>query len=130
MYNRIRWSLFCTITKRGAVLARQIPPPPLHLLAVFVQLFITYSDLGHLGKPGSPWETPVGIVTKGMNSVVDKFYQGYGDQQPFNKDGISQVKLQQRGNEYLRCGRTQRRKGGVESMNEGCFYSVVATSYI
>lgn len=37
-----------------------------------------------------------------MESVVDRFYQGYGDQQPFNKDGINQGTLQQRGNEYLR----------------------------
>lgn len=47
-------------------------------------------------------------MTHGMESVVDKFYQGYGDQQPFNKDGINQGTLQQRGNEYLRyvCLRT------------------------
>lgn len=54
----------------------------------------------HLGK--TPWETPLGVVTQGMESVVDHFYQGYGDQQPFNKDGINQVTLQQLGNEYLR----------------------------
>ncbi|CAM9428313.1 unnamed protein product, partial [Hapterophycus canaliculatus] len=63
------------------------------------QVFITFVDLPHLGK--SPWETPFGVVTEGMDSVVDKFYQGYGDQQPFNQDGISQGMLQKRGNEYL-----------------------------
>ena len=65
-------------------------------------MFITFSDLPHLGK--TPWETPFGWVMDGMEDVVDKFYTGYGDQQPFNEDGISQGKLMNRGNEYLRCG--------------------------
>lgn len=54
----------------------------------------------HLGK--TPWETPLGIVTQGMDTVVDKFYTGYGDQQPFNENGINQGTLQTRGNAYLR----------------------------
>lgn len=65
-----------------------------------MKLFITFKDMPHLGK--TPWETPFGRVTQGMETVVDKFYQGYGDQYPFNEDGINQGTLQQRGNEYLR----------------------------
>ncbi|CAN0129694.1 unnamed protein product [Ectocarpus sp. 6 AP-2014] len=64
------------------------------------QVFITFADIPHLGK--TPWETPLGIVTQGMDTVVDKFYTGYGDQQPFNQDGINQGTLQSRGNAYLR----------------------------
>ncbi len=63
-------------------------------------MFITFADLPHLGK--TPWETPFGFVTEGMDTVVDEFYTGYGDQKPFNQDGIDQGVLQQRGNEYLR----------------------------
>lgn len=51
----------------------------------------------------SPWETPLGVVTQGMDSVVDQLYKGYGDQQNFNPKGVNQVTLQQRGNDYLRC---------------------------
>ncbi|CAN0464597.1 unnamed protein product, partial [Ectocarpus sp. 8 AP-2014] len=64
------------------------------------KVFITFADIPHLGK--TPWETPLGIVTQGMDTVVDKFYTGYGDQHPFNEDGINQVTLQSRGNAYLR----------------------------
>ncbi|CAN0089257.1 unnamed protein product, partial [Ectocarpus sp. 13 AM-2016] len=64
------------------------------------QVFITFADIPHLGK--TPWETPLGIVTQGMDTVVDKFYTGYGDQFPFNQDGINQGTLHSRGNEYLR----------------------------
>lgn len=70
------------------------------LRTALVKLFITFKDMPHLGK--TPWETPFGRVTQGMETVVDKFYQGYGDQYPFNEDGINQGTLQQRGNEYLR----------------------------
>jgi len=73
--------------------------PPPHFGAPF-QTFITFVDLPHLGK--TPWETPFGEVTEGMDTVVDKLYTGYGDQKPFNEDGVDQGVLQQRGNEYLR----------------------------
>lgn len=45
---------------------------------------------------------PFGVVTKGMETVIDKLYNGYGDQQGFNPEGVSQGKLQQQGNDYLR----------------------------
>ncbi|CAM9946328.1 unnamed protein product [Phaeothamnion confervicola] len=68
------------------------------------QLFIAFSDLDFLGK--SAWETPIGIVTSGMETVVDKFYQGYGDQRPYNdkgKDyGVDQGRIFEEGNAYLR----------------------------
>jgi hypothetical protein len=35
-----------------------------------------------------------------------KFYTGYGDQKPFNKDGVDQGKIHVEGNEYLRYGGT------------------------
>lgn len=68
----------------------------------FHQLFITFADLNFLGKPEAPWETPLGVVTEGMEDVVDKLYKGYRDQQPFNTAGVNQQTLMQRGNEYLR----------------------------
>ncbi|CAM9327298.1 unnamed protein product, partial [Choristocarpus tenellus] len=64
------------------------------------QVFITFKDLPFLGK--SVWETPIGTVTSGMDSVVDKLYSGYGDQAGFNKGGVNQGRLQREGNSYLR----------------------------
>lgn len=66
-------------------------------------MFITFNALTHLGKPEAPWETPFGMVTDGMESVVDKLYTGYRDQQPFNPNGVNQGKLANEGNDYLRC---------------------------
>jgi hypothetical protein len=43
-------------------------------------------------------------VTEGFDDVVMKFYTGYGDQKPFNKDGVDQGKIHVEGNEYLRYG--------------------------
>jgi hypothetical protein len=37
-----------------------------------------------------------------MEEVVMKFYTGYGDQKPFNKDGVDQGKIHTEGNDYLR----------------------------
>lgn len=65
-------------------------------------MFITFRDLPHLGSPDAPWETPLGVVTRGMNTVVDKLYNGYGDQKPFNPDGVDQRMVQTEGNAYLR----------------------------
>ncbi|CAN0000226.1 unnamed protein product [Discosporangium mesarthrocarpum] len=64
------------------------------------QVFITLKDQHSLGK--APWETPFGLVTSGMRSIVDKLYTGYGDQEGYNKGGVSQEKLQRYGNSYLR----------------------------
>ncbi|CAN0350705.1 unnamed protein product [Ascophyllum nodosum] len=66
------------------------------------QLFITLRELSHLGTASAPWETPFGVVTTGMETVIDNLYMGYGDQLPFNKNGVNQGILQQRGNAYLR----------------------------
>jgi hypothetical protein len=54
-------------------------------------------DSTHLGN--SPWETPIGIVKYGMETV-DKFYAGYGDVAPFG-NGPQQGELYARGNEYV-----------------------------
>lgn len=101
---------YCTVCMCELCRTDFPPPPSFVSAAVFAatllcrilrgKLFITFKDLPHLGK--ALWETPLGVVTQGMDSVVDKFYTGYGDQQPFNKDGINQGTLQQQGNEYLK----------------------------
>lgn len=67
----------------------------------------------HLGK--SPWETPLGVVTAGMETLIDTLYTGYGDQAPFNAGGVDQRILQNRGNEYLRYGI----HGGESSPSKG-----------
>lgn len=77
-------------------------PPPLRCSNSPPKLFITFADLPHLGSPKAPWETPLGMVTEGMDTVVDKLFTGYGDQKPFNKKGIDQSIFQNRGNAYIR----------------------------
>jgi len=54
---------------------------------------------GSLGK-GSPWEVPLGEVTSGIE-VVEQFYSGYGDIDAFNKKGVSQQKLRNKGESYV-----------------------------
>jgi cyclophilin family peptidyl-prolyl cis-trans isomerase len=63
------------------------------------QLFIAFEDLDFLGK--EPWETPFGVVVKGQD-VVDSFYTGYGDIEPFSKTGPNQQKIYNIGNDYLK----------------------------
>ena len=60
-------------------------------------LFISYSANPGLGK--SPWESPVGEVTSGMN-VVESF-KSYGDISAFNKKGPNTNKIRNRGSEYV-----------------------------
>lgn len=57
------------------------------------QVFIGYEGCSGLGQPSSPWETPFGEVTKGME-VVDAFYGGY-------RDDIDQGKIYNEGKAYL-----------------------------
>lgn len=57
------------------------------------QVFISYEGVGHLGKPTSPWETPFGEVTRGMEAV-EAFYGGY-------KDNVDQGQLHSKGKPYL-----------------------------
>lgn len=63
-------------------------------------IFISYADSDHLGR--ASWETPIGVVTEGFEEVVEQFYSGYGDQKPFNPDGIDQRKIFVEGNDYVR----------------------------
>ncbi|GMH82841.1 hypothetical protein TrVE_jg2139 [Triparma verrucosa] len=60
-------------------------------------LFISYSANPGLGK--SPWESPVGEVTSGMN-VVESF-KSYGDISAFNKKGPNPNKIRNQGSEYV-----------------------------
>lgn len=66
------------------------------------QVFITFKALPHLGKPSAPWEVPFGVVSKGMDTVVDKLYSGYGEMYRYNPNGIDQGKLMKLGNQYLK----------------------------
>ena len=88
-----------------------LPLSPCHIPP---QLFITFVDLPHLGKPQAPWETPLGLVTDGMETVVDQLFTGYGDQKPFNKKGIDQGIFQNRGNAYIRYSSTRSRYDKVQ----------------
>jgi len=40
------------------------------------QLFVSYEENPNLG--GSPWETPIGKVVEGMDTLK-KLYNGYGE---------------------------------------------------
>lgn len=75
---------------------------PMFFFESRIQLFITFRDLKHLGTPKTPWEVPFGVVTHGMDTVIDKLYQGYGDQYDFNPGGVNQGKLMRVGNGYLK----------------------------
>lgn len=65
-------------------------------------MYVTFADLPNMGSPEAPWEVPFGVVTEGMKTIVDKLYTGYGEQQPFNPNGVDQSRLQEEGNSYLR----------------------------
>lgn len=82
--------------------------------------FIAYEDSEFLG--GEPWETPFGVVVKGMDSVVRQFYDGYGEMKPFNdkgeEEGVDQDLINEQGNPYLRCV--------VAVVNMSCLMSVLS----
>ncbi len=61
------------------------------------QLFIAYDHAGGLGN--SPWETPFGEVTDGMENVR-KLYSGYGDMPPWGH-GPEQGPIRNRGESYI-----------------------------
>lgn len=61
------------------------------------QMFIAYDNAGGLGQ--SPWETPFGKVTSGMENVKN-FYKGYGDMPPWGK-GPLQGPIHNRGASYI-----------------------------
>ena len=60
-------------------------------------LFISYVDSSHLGR--SPWESPVGFVSSGMD-VIERF-KSYGDISAFNKAGPNPNKIRNGGAEYV-----------------------------
>jgi peptidyl-prolyl cis-trans isomerase A (cyclophilin A) len=62
------------------------------------QLFINFSNNANLDGMGF---TPVGVVTSGMDTVVDKIYSGYGEGQPRGQ-GPAQPLAQMQGNAYLK----------------------------
>jgi cyclophilin family peptidyl-prolyl cis-trans isomerase len=61
------------------------------------QMFIAYDRAGGLGQ--SPWETPFGKVTSGLENVKN-FYKGYGDMPPWGK-GPQQGPIHNRGASYI-----------------------------
>ena len=61
------------------------------------QMFIAYDSAGSLGQ--SPWETPFGKVTSGLENVKN-FYKGYGDMPPWGK-GPQQGPIHNRGASYI-----------------------------
>ena len=61
------------------------------------QLFFAYDNAKSLGN--SPWETPIGEVTEGMENVRN-FYKGYGDMPPWGK-GPEQGPIRNRGASYI-----------------------------
>ena len=61
------------------------------------QLFIAYEGAGGLGQ--SPWETPFGKVTQGLDHVRN-LYSGYGDMPPWGK-GPEQGPIHNRGASYI-----------------------------
>jgi len=61
------------------------------------QMFIAYDRAGGLGQ--SPWETPFGKVTSGLENVKN-FYKGYGDMPPWGK-GPEQGPIHNRGASYI-----------------------------
>lgn len=61
------------------------------------QLFIAYDHAGGLGN--SPWETPFGEVTDGMDNVR-KLYSGYGDMPPWG-NGPEQGPIRNKGESYI-----------------------------
>jgi hypothetical protein len=53
------------------------------------QLFISYMKEG--GSLGTQlWETPIGRVVEGFETVVQQFYSGYGDMPPWGKGPVQQ----------------------------------------
>jgi cyclophilin family peptidyl-prolyl cis-trans isomerase len=61
------------------------------------QLFIAYDKAGGLGN--SPWETPFGEVTSGMENV-QQLYSGYGDMPPWGH-GPEQGPIRNKGASYI-----------------------------
>jgi len=61
------------------------------------QLFFAYDNAKSLGN--SPWETPIGEVTEGMENVRN-FYKGYGDMPPWGK-GPQQGPIRIKGASYI-----------------------------
>lgn len=61
------------------------------------QMFIAYDRAGGLGQ--SPWETPFGKVTSGLENVKN-FYKGYGDMPPWGH-GPEQGPIHNRGASYI-----------------------------
>ena len=61
------------------------------------QLFIAYDHAGGLGN--SPWETPFGEVTNGMENL-QKLFSGYGDMPPWGH-GPEQGPIRNRGESYI-----------------------------
>eukprot|EP00986_Skeletonema_menzelii_P006622 scaffold2527_cov185-Skeletonema_menzelii.AAC.9 len=61
------------------------------------QMFIAYDGAGNLGQ--SPWETPFGHVTSGLENVKN-FYKEYGDMPPWGK-GPEQGPIHSRGASYI-----------------------------
>lgn len=61
------------------------------------QMFIAYDKAGGLGQ--SPWETPFGQVTSGMENVKN-LYKGYGDMPPWGR-GPQQGPIHNRGASYI-----------------------------
>eukprot|EP00985_Skeletonema_marinoi_P029417 scaffold27801_cov219-Skeletonema_marinoi.AAC.9 len=62
------------------------------------EMFIAYDRAGSLGQ--SPWETPFGKVTSGLENVKN-FYKGYGDMPPWGK-GPKQGPIYKRGADYIK----------------------------
>ena len=61
------------------------------------QMFIAYDGAGNLGE--SPWETPFGKVTSGLQNVKN-FYKEYGDMPPWG-NGPQQGPIHNRGASYI-----------------------------
>ena len=62
------------------------------------QLFFAYENAKSLGN--SPWETPIGEVTEGMENVRN-FYKGYGDMPPWG-NGPEQGPIRSQGASYIK----------------------------
>lgn len=63
------------------------------------ELFIAFDKQKHKFGKTNPWETPIGVVTDGMD-VIKNLYSDYGDVKPFG-NGPDQFKIESVGRSYI-----------------------------
>lgn len=61
---------------------------------------IFLADFDQLG--GNPWETPIGKVCPESMAVLHSIYTGYGDMPQCGGKGPDPIRLQEKGNKYIR----------------------------